>query len=118
MAMMHGKAGSVSFTSGDFSEVVSWSVDASCDMADTTAMDASVYWKTYLAGFKDWTATVECKWSGSGLAALGTTATLTLTLVSGTTISGTAFLQNYGTSSEAEGVITQTYSFQGSGALS
>ena len=118
MTMLHGRAGLVAFTSGEFSEVTSWSVDATADVAETTAMDTTTYWKTYLAGFSDWTATVECKYSGSGLAALGTTAALSLSLVTGTAISGTAFMTGYGVSSDAQDVVTQTYTFQGSGALS
>ncbi len=119
MATIHGKAGSVTFPSdGKFEEVTSWTIDATADVAEATGMDATVFWKTYLAGFTDWTASVETNWSSSGLAALGDTATLTLTLVSGTTISGNAICTGYGETTDMNDVIKQRYTFQGSGALS
>ncbi len=38
MAIIHGNAGAVSFTSGDFTVVKSWSVDATVDIEDTSGM--------------------------------------------------------------------------------
>ena len=116
MAIIHGKAGTVAFTSGDFTKVTNWTVDATADVADATAMNDT--WKTYKGGFNDWTATVECNFNASGLAALNTEATLTLTLVAGTTVSGTAIMTGYGLVADKDDVVKQSYTFQGIGTLS
>jgi len=117
MAIIHGKAGSVTFSGGDFTVVKSWSADVSIDIEDTSGMGAETF-KTKTAGLKDWTADVECVFSVTGLAALGTSATLTLTRISGSAMSGMAILAGYGEGSTVEGVVTQTYKFEGSGTLS
>lgn len=119
MAVIHGKAGVVTFTNGSFVEVLSWSVDATADVEETTAMDATDTYKSYLGGWNDWTATVETLWSATGLAALNTSATLSLLQVAaGITLTGTAIMTGYSVGSDAQGIITQTYSFQGSDTLS
>ena len=118
MAAMHGKGGTATFTSLTF-EMLSWSVDASADVAEVTVMGDT--YKTYLAGFKDWTATAECVLpkAGAGIAALGTTATLTFDTVSdgGLAYAGTAFCTGFAPSSDKDDKATITLTFQGSGAL-
>jgi len=116
VAIIHGKAGVVAFTNGDFTEVLNWTLDATADVADATAMGDT--WKAYKGGFNDWTATVECNFSASGLAALNTEQTLTLTLVAGTTVSGTALCTGYGLVTDKDDVVKQSYTFQGVAALS
>ena len=120
MAAFHGKAGSVTWAGGGtVSQITSWSCDVSCDIAEQTDMGDT--WKTYLAGFKDWTATVECYMLTTGLdalaAGLGATAQLNLTLVSGAyNLEGEAICTNISASQSADGIPTVTYSFQGSDA--
>ncbi|MHC4499957.1 MAG: hypothetical protein ACYS21_12685, partial [Planctomycetota bacterium] len=96
MAAFHGKRGTASFTSLTF-EITSFNLEATCDTADVTIMDSSAvaaatHWKDYVAGFKDWTATAECvePVAGSGIAALGTEATLTMDTTDGLSYAGTA----------------------------
>jgi len=66
MAMFHGKNGKVVWNAEDgagdvdISNVLSWSVNATADVAESTAMNATGDWKTFLGGFRTWTATVEC----------------------------------------------------------
>lgn len=72
MAAFHGKAGRVTFAASASSNVLSWSIDATCDIAESSPMSAvvvaaSTHWKDYVAGFKDWTATVECDCDDGGL---------------------------------------------------
>lgn len=64
MGIMHGKAGKVVWNAEDggsdidISHVTSWSIDATADTAESTAMGDT--YKAYKGGFNDWTATVEC----------------------------------------------------------
>ena len=120
MAAIHGKNGTVSFTSLTF-ELMSWSVDATADTAEATAMQATNGAKIYLAGFIDWTATCEVLTPGAGvgLAAIGTTAVLTLVPASaaGKDYVGNAICTGVGVASDKDGIVTSTLSFQGSGQL-
>jgi len=60
MALMHGKLGNVQWDCAEARQtlayVQSWSCDVSMDVADTTSMQDT--WRTFLGGFRDWTATV------------------------------------------------------------
>ncbi|KKN71427.1 hypothetical protein LCGC14_0421490 [marine sediment metagenome] len=72
MAAFHGKQGKVTFAGGAVSNVLSWSVEVTADVAESSVMSsvavsASTHWKEYLAGFFDWTATIECDLDNSGL---------------------------------------------------
>ena len=123
MAAIHGKRGVVTF-SGLTLETMSWSVDATADTAESTVMSvaavgAANHWKAYLAGFKDWTATAETlePAAGGGIAALGTSATLTFETTDGTAISGTAICTGYSPSIDKDGVGLLTTTFQGTGQL-
>ena len=122
MAAFHGKGGSVTLATNAQANVVSWSIDATCDMAEITDMGDSV--KTYVAGFPDWTASVEVEADSTGLLA-GTTAVLTalgaaaaLVLLTGQgTIYGNAFLSGFSVNTPADGIVMLTLNYQGSGAL-
>jgi len=118
-----GKGGSVMWngTAEDFGgEIDSWSLDITVDTIDSTSMGDT--WRTALAGFYDWTATVETKWTSDDtdfISLIGATATLELQLVDGgATIEGTAICTNQSISADKEDVIKITYNFKGSGELS
>ena len=62
MALFHGRGGKVNWHGSDIQYITDWTFSATCDVAETTHMgnaasDANL-WKTYLAGFKNWTASV------------------------------------------------------------
>lgn len=60
MALMHGKQGNVQWDAGvarqTLAYVQSWSVDVTLDVEEITSMQDT--WRSYLGGFRDWTATV------------------------------------------------------------
>ena len=60
MAGLAGKDGSVVIGSDTMEEVTSWSLDASADMLEDTALGDE--WKTNVAGLGEWSATVEVSW--------------------------------------------------------
>jgi hypothetical protein len=124
MAAFHGKRGAASFTNLTF-EMISWSADGTADTAEATVMDssavsASTHWKAHLIGFKDWTATAEClePAAGAGIAALGTSATLTLDSTDGLAYSGTALCIGFAPAVDSKDVGKCTLRFQGNGQLS
>jgi len=119
MAALHGKGGSASFT-GLTMEVLSWSANATADVDESTVMGSAT--KTYLAGYNDWTASVECVLPAAGMGVIGTvlgsSATLTLnTAAGGRKYSGTAICTGISPASSKDGKGTCSYNFQGNGAL-
>ena len=80
-------------------------------------------WKTHKAGFKDWTASVECVLPATGAVGtltdfLGSEATLTLDGGgSNPNFSGNAIVTGFSPSTDANDVAKLTYNFQGSGTL-
>lgn len=68
MALMHGKTGRIEWDASAARQqqehAQSWSVDATHDVAEITSMGDT--WKTYLGGFRDWTATIECLLDSAG----------------------------------------------------
>lgn len=124
MAVFHGKRGAATFTGLTF-EMLSFTINATADVADGSIMDASAagetkHWKDYVAGFKDWNATVEVlePAAGVGIAALGTEDTLTLDGTEGLAYSGTAICTGISPSVSKDDVGKCTLSFQGVARLS
>ncbi len=143
MAAFSGKQGSVEFNNAvtPIANVLSWTIDATADVADATVMSAVAYtaathWKDFEIGFKDWTGTVECLLDDSGLDPdLDTdfaqdTNGLTLTLFAGMISTdqqegatvrkyeGNALITGISVNVDKNDVVKVTYTFQGSGALS
>jgi len=124
MAAFHGKSGTVTWdTTETQANVLSWTINATVDMAEITDMGDTV--KTYVAGFKDWTATIEIETDSSGVL-IGTSSILTdfgtakaLVLNDGnSTISGTGYLMGFSINTSLDGIVTHTLNIQGNGALS
>ena len=135
MAVFHGKNGKVMWDSSTEEEVelefcTSWSVDVTADVAEATDMGDT--WKSYVAGFNDWTATVECNIDSGGSdvpiatgsqEALGeeTPAKLELwldeTAGSIKVLYGSAICTSIGVSTDANDVVKVTYNFQGVAVL-
>lgn len=116
MSAIHGKSGTIVFSGGNFS-VTSFTINPTVDTAESTAMGQD--WKSYLSGFKDWTATVETNYSDSGIAlsTLGTSATLTLDTTDGKEYEGTAICTGHSISQDMNDVVKCTWNFQGNGVL-
>ncbi len=67
MAQLHGKGGSViwSGTGTVGGEITNWTLDVTADTAESSSM-ATTH-KTFLGGWKDWTATVTVKWDNADI---------------------------------------------------
>ena len=120
MAMAHGKGGKAAIVGFETLKIKSWTVDATVDTAEVTVMADT--WKEYLAGVKDWTATVELVWDSTidatDLALLGTTAACDFDLISGgADIGGIGFITGVSFNTSVADAITVTVNIQGSGAL-
>lgn len=75
MAVFHGKAGKVTFSTS-VASVLSWTMTVSGDVAEATVM--ALDWKTFEAGFIDVTATVEANAMTEAVLRIGANANLEL----------------------------------------
>lgn len=126
MAVFHGKRGAGSFTGLTF-EILSYTITATCDMTEGTVMSvaalaATAHWRTFISGFKDWTATVDCVLPLGGMGAMtvcGTEAALTIdeTDTGGRIYTGNAICTRISPSASANDIGRCTLTFQGTDQL-
>ena len=137
MAIIHGKEGNAKWDAEvarqDFTKIQSWSLTTAFDVVETTGMQNSNDWRTWLPGQVNWTATVDAlldsagldislaSGSPDGLGDVSAKLELYINWDTGTpqyvALFGSAI--NIGTTinSEKDGVTSVTYTFQGTGAL-
>ena len=127
MTLLHGKGGSITWagTAGfaDEGSVTSWNVNVTLDTQEFTSM-ATTH-KAFLAGFLDWTATVDVIGDGTdkmltdlGDDNSGSYYDCKLEMVDGThSLNGNAICVGATATTDKDDVIRLSYSFEGSGAL-
>ena len=125
MAIYRGNGGIVKIGAATVAGVKSFSVDQQMEPIDAT--DLATNEKTFVAGETSWTAQVECQWDDAdttGQGALTSGASVQLHLVRDgddatptDDITGTAFVTNIGSANTKGEMVTQSFSFQGSGVL-
>lgn len=134
MAAFHGKQGKVTFAGGAVSNVLSWSIECTADVAESSVMNsaavaAATHWKEYLAGFLDWTATIECDLDDGGLDpdldvdfidedGVAVILYTGFTGESGRKYSGNGIITGISPSVDLNDIAKVTYAVQGSGTLS
>ena len=120
MAVIHGKNGSVTYATGQVDAVTSWTLTLTATTADFTSMASTNDWQEFKAGFKGWTATVECVTNTSmDLLDIGTEG-VTLALSDGTvtyTATTNAICTGVGSVLDKDDVKRHTYEFLGAGAI-
>jgi len=120
MSAISGRYGSVVFSGGQ-TTIKSWSLNYTADLYDSTNFDDSTGGKSYVSGFTGWSGSFEGFFSATGNTAVpGTTGTLTLkTSATGTTDlwNGSAIITGMDVNTTVDGLVTQSYNFQGTGAL-
>lgn len=130
MATHLGSEGSVAIGANTVAEVVSWSLNATLNMVEDTALGDS--WKTHMPGTREWSGSLTCHWDETDTngqtairSALTGASSVTLNLYPegssnpDTYYTGTAYVTSF--SVEVGGndeVIGATFEFMGSGTLS
>ncbi|KKN71428.1 hypothetical protein LCGC14_0421500 [marine sediment metagenome] len=136
MAKLHGKNANIYWdrlgVDTNLTQGQIWSVDATHDVAEKTGMGDT--WKTYIGGFRDWSASVTCLLplagsdisvdSGSspnGLADVKAQLELYVVWDTGTplykSVYGNAICNGISFAADKDGIATVIFSFQGSGRL-
>jgi len=120
MARLSGVAGSVFIgtSTTQVAGIKSWSLDYTKDLLDSTGFD-STGTREFVLGFSDWKGTFEGYKDGTPIALA--TATITLNLKESTTTgqnwTGAAYITGIHPSASFDGLVSYSYDFQGSGAL-
>ncbi len=115
MASVAGKNGSVTFT-GLTAGTKSWALTYTGEVVDTTKYSDQPT-RTFLGTVTTWSATVTGFFDTANTAKPLDSATLTLTVTTGETYSGTAIMTTMNPGSTVDGVTTCDWTFQGSGVL-
>lgn len=119
-----GKNGIVKVGANAIAEVKTFTVEETGDTAETTSMGDE--WRTYLPTLKSWSGSVESQWDDAdttGQGALVTGAEVSLKLypdddaTGDIEFSGSAIVTGISRSVSFDGIISISFTFQGSGAL-
>lgn len=121
MARIHGKLGSVAFSSYSGGVgITNWSIDYKAAADDATGMDSAGV-KEFLAGLTEWSGSFSGEYDSTQgkLAPGGAAASATFTGGSGTTIAytGNIIVTSFKIDSAIDSVIKFSCDFQGTGGL-
>jgi len=119
MSVISGKLGSVTFSGGQ-TTIKSWTLDYKADLYDSTNFDDSTGGRSYVSGFTGWSGSYEGFYSTGNTAIPGSTGTIYLgTSSTGAPglFSGGVIITGMGIGVGVDGLVTQNYTFQGTGAL-
>lgn len=117
MAHISGKAGQVD-AAAQVTGIKSWSLDYTADTLETTDFaDAGV--KTYVVGGSGWSGSFEGFKDGAPLPVGGDAVTIKLyeSQAANQFWTGSAFITGISVNVAQDGVVTYSYTFQGTGAL-
>ena len=124
MATFKGNEGTVLSGSNAVAEIRSFTVNETADVIEDTAMGDAA--KTYVASFKDATATVECYFddtdtNGQSTFDVGASVTVNFQMEGNTTgdhkLSGTVLVTGRTITGSFDGLVEASITFQGTGAL-
>lgn len=124
MAKIRGNDGVVLVGANVVASVVRFSLDESMEPIENT--DLGTQEKEFAVGDTAWSGSVECRWdksdtTGQGAMTIGASVSLSLQPEGNTsgdeTRSGTALISGRAASSEKGSMVMQTFTIQGTGAL-
>jgi len=118
MAEVSGKNGSVTLTNANTS-VHNWTVSLVGDALETTDFDDSSGGRSYIAGLTGWSGSYDAYYSTGNTAVPGSTGTIILRTTTGTAglFTGDIVLTGMDVGNPVDGIDTQSFTFQGTGAV-
>jgi len=118
MAELSGKDGSVDFT-GALTTVKSWTLSYAGDALETSNFDDSSGGRTYIPGLSAWSGSFDSLYSTSNTAVPNSTGSITLKTSTGTAglWYGGIIITGMDITTARDGIVTQSYTFQGTGLL-
>ena len=118
MAEVCGKQGSVTLTSAS-TTIKTWSLSYAGDTLETTSFDDSTGGRSYIPGITSWSGSFDASYSTGNTAVPGSTGTVYLKSSTGTAVvwNGSIIITGMDITTPVDGLVTQSYTFQGNGAL-
>ena len=115
MAAISGKDGSINFTNAE-TYIRNWTMNLIADTYDTSIMEGVSSGRSFIAGIKGWSGSFECNYSTGNTAVPGDSATIICRSSTSTAgvFTGTAIITGMDVSAPVDGLVTQSYTFQGS----
>lgn len=115
MAAISGKVGSIDFTNAQ-TYIRNWTINLVADTYDTSVMEGVSSGRSFIAGIKGWSGSFECNYSTGNTAVPGDSGTIICrsSTATGGVFMGTAILTGMDVSVPVDGLVTQSYTFQGS----
>ena len=117
MSRLAGKAGEVTIGGATVAGIKSWTIDQAVDVHESTAFDSSGV-KAYIPGSSGWSGSFEGYKDGAPLT-IGTEIALVLKESQTATqkFNGQAIITGLSGGTSIDGLVTYSYTFQGTGAL-
>ena len=124
MAVHKGSEGVVKMGANTEAEVVSFSVDETADTIESTALSNSA--RIYVSDLVGFSGTIDCHWdetdsTGQGAMTVGSSVTLNLypegSASSATYYTGTAIITSISRANAIGSIVSASFSFQGTNAL-
>lgn len=120
MAVISGRYGSVACADGQ-TYIKSWTLDYKADLYDSTNFDDSSGGRSYVSSFTGWSGSFEGFYSTGNTIVPGSSS-LKITLRTSSTGTndlyyGNALITGMAVGAGVDGLVTQSYTFQGTGAL-
>lgn len=118
MAELAGKHGSVTLAGAQIS-VKNWTASLVGDALETTDFDDSSGGRSYISGLTGWSGSFECNYSTGNTAVPGSSGTIICKTSTGTVglFTGGIIITGMDVSAPVDGIVTQSYTFQGTGAV-
>ena len=119
MAEVSGINGSVVFSSGNVS-VHNWTFSYTGDALETTDFDDSSGGRSFIPGITSWSGNYDCYYATGNVVVPGDTGTIYLRTTASTTVAlftGSIVITGMDVGTPVDGIVTQNYTFQGSGAV-
>ena len=115
MAELSGKMGDIDLTNAD-TYVKNWTLSLVGDALETTNFDNASSGRAYIAGLKGWRGSYECNYSTGNTVVPGDTGTIICrsSTATGGVFTGSIVVTGMDVSVPVDGIVTQSYTFQGS----
>jgi len=119
MSVISGRYGSVNF-SGAQTYIKSWTLNRKADLYDSTNFDDSSGGRSFVSGFTDWSGSFEGFYATGNTAVPGANGSIKLLTSTGADSgwTGNIIITAMDIVTSVDGLVTQSYTFQGTGALS
>ena len=118
MAELSGEMGDIDLTNAE-TYVKNWTMSLVGDALETTNFDVATSGRTYIPGLKGWSGSFECNYSTGNTVVPGDTGTIICrsSTATGGVFTGSIVVTGMDVATPVDGIVSQSYTFQGSGAV-